>query len=203
MGKKARKVPRSKAYSGVLAKPLPWRSVPFPHARPSWFAGTEEEWERNRCNIVRADLERYGECWLEVYKHFGIDLKEPDAEARLLRALVSADPIPAFDAPSKRAGQPTRLEDADTITLLAEIARISSTESERTGVVPSDSRLAKKLSHTPVCKTKRLGEHRIRALLRDLRSASRAYDLGTATEFQRRYVEVVRPFLLESLEPEA
>ena len=162
MGKKVRKISTVSRTAGYWRNHCPGAPYRFRmHGRHG--CGHGREWEMNRYNIVRADMERYGECWLEVYKHFGIDLKDPDAEARLLRALVSADPSTLHRRASKKGWPADEVGNADTITLLAEIARISSTESERSGVMPSESHLAKKLSHTSVCKTKRLGEHRIRA----------------------------------------
>ena len=201
MGKESRRAPIGKLYSGVLAEPLPWHSIPLPNARPWWFKGTEDEWRQKRRNLVRTDMERFCECRLQLYRHFNIDLNDPDADSQLVGALVAADPIPAFQSPPKRAGQPTRLREADTITLLAEVARITAIERQRTGAAPSDARLAKELSKTPVCKTRPLGEDRIRALLRDLRSAPTAYARGTATEFQRHLIEVIVPFLMQGREP--
>jgi hypothetical protein len=195
-------------YEGALAEPWP-ATIPFwinESTPPRWLSNAfdalpeeeceaaYEDWYASIEEVRKAHLRYYNTCADDLFAHFGIDRKSPEADRELWQALARKH-VPAFKSFASfgealtKPGAPTKLDRNDTLRFISEYVRISPSHAN------SKLSLAKELEKTDVCQTNGLKTETIRKLLGQLFSAVDSYLQGNATEFQRVYVEQCEPLI--------
>lgn len=189
---------RTTPYAGILSKPMKSRMDAL-WGVPVYFRGPPEERQRRVNEASLADAIDFGTCWLQLLRHYGIDMAEWDGPSALELALATQH-VPAFQplaVAQPRSGAPTMLDPIQTLRLLMDCDAREREIYAKTGKRPSRYALANWAAALPWCEEIGLSDETVRKLLRDLRTAGAAYRAGKPTEFQRQFYEVLVPVVFE------
>jgi hypothetical protein len=183
-------------YSGILARPMKWRSEVL-WRTPIHFRGPPDEWRQRVREAWRADAKDFLDCCVALYRHFDIDPNEPGADLRLALKLAGAPQVPAFTEPP-RNGRPSKLGPLDTIRLLVACEQCERETYEKAGHRPTGRELAKSVAEEMAKLGIEVSDDTIRTdLLPQLTNASDAFRAGRPTAFQEQFYNVVLPFIFD------
>ena len=86
-------------YPAFLDKPLR-RRLDALLRTPVYFRGRPDEWRSRLVEASLADAIDFGTCWLQLLRHYGIDLTKWDGPSELELAMASQH-VPAFQEPRR------------------------------------------------------------------------------------------------------
>lgn len=171
---------RHEAYTGMLAEHgLLSRPKPLATSPAEFYDG----------------MNLYMTCWLELCRHYQIDLPDDDADFKLAQALAVAH-VPAFqtwcpitDAGNNflpKAHRPSKLPtESDVVGFLDELARCDQKLKRSKAKQPSQRALIAELKKSKFIRDRRISDSTIKAYLAQMKVSSKASGASPPTEFQR------------------